>query len=155
MLKIRPYHSRDAEAFRHLNLVWIEEYFTVEAEDLAQLDDPQTHILDKGGRILMAEQQGQAVGTVGLVPAHAPDMVELIKMSARPDLRGRGIGKALMQAALDEARALGACRIWLETNSCLEAAMSLYQRAGFRTLPADEMIPTPYERCNCQMLLDL
>jgi N-acetylglutamate synthase-like GNAT family acetyltransferase len=152
---VRDYTSSDATAFRDLNLAWVEKYFTVEAEDRAQLEDPQTHILDKGGCILIAEFEGEAVGTVGLVPGHHSGMLELIKMSARDDMQGKGIGRALMDAAIAKSREMGAHQIWLETNTSLDAALALYRKSGFRELTGDELTPTPYDRCNCQMLLDL
>ncbi len=152
---VRDYTPEDAAAFRDLNLAWVEKYFTVEAEDRAQLEDPQTHILDKGGAILIAELEGEAVGTVGLVPGHGPGVLELIKMSARSDIQGRGIGRALMEAAIAKSRDMGATKIWLETNTILDAALALYRKSGFRELTGDELTPTPYDRCNCQMVLDL
>ncbi len=159
MVTVRDYTAADAQAFRALNLAWIEAHFAVEESDLRQLDNPQGAILADGGRILIAELGGDAVGTVALVPAHGPghgsETVELIKMAVRTDLRGHGIGRALMDAALLNARAMGGRQIWLETNSRLDAAVALYQRAGFRELTGSDMRPTPYSRCNCQMLLDL
>ena len=152
---VRDYTPNDATAFRDLNLAWVEAFFTVEDEDRAQLEDPNTHILDKGGAILIAEYEGEAVGTVGLVPGHGDGVLELIKMSARSDIQGKGIGRALMDAAIEKAREMGASQIWLETNTSLEAALALYRKSGFRELTGDELTPTPYDRCNCQMLLDL
>ena len=152
---VRDYQSRDAAAFRDLNLAWVEQYFSVEAEDRAQLEDPQTHILDKGGAILIADLSGVAVGTAGLVPGHGAGTLELIKMSARSDVQGRGIGRALMQASIDKACEMGATRIWLETNTVLEAALALYRKSGFRELSGEERTETPYDRCNCQMVLAL
>ena len=152
---VRDYTPNDAAAFRDLNLAWVEAFFTVEDEDRAQLEDPNTHIFDKGGAILIAEYEGEAVGTVGLVPGHHEGMLELIKMSARSDIQGKGIGRALMDAAIEKAREMGASQIWLETNTSPEAALALYRKSGFRELTGDELTPTPYDRCNCQMLLDL
>jgi len=152
---IRDYLSADATAFRDLNLAWVETYFTVEAEDRAQLEDPKTHILDKGGAILIADLDGHVVGTAGLVPGHGDGVLELIKMSARSDLQGQGIGRALMDAVVTKARAMGATKIWLETNTVLDAALALYRKSGFRELSGDELTATPYDRCNCQMLLEL
>lgn len=152
---VRDYTPADATAFRDLNLAWVEKFFTVEAEDRAQLEDPQTHILNKGGAILIAEHDGDPVGTVGLVPGHDEGVLELIKMSARSDVQGKGIGRALMQAAIAKSREMGARAIWLETNTRLEAALALYRKSGFRELSGDELTETPYDRCNCQMLLEL
>ena len=152
---VREYLAEDAAAFRELNLAWVEAFFTVEAEDRAQLEDPQTHILDLGGAILIAEHNGEAVGTVGLVTGHGDGVIELIKMSARTDFQGKGIGRALMEAAIAKSRDMGAVQIWLETNTKLAAAIALYRKVGFRELTGDEVAPTPYDRCNCQMVLDL
>ena len=152
---VRDYTQADAAAFRDLNLAWVEKYFTVEAADRAQLEDPQTQILDRGGSILIAEYAGEVVGTVGLVPGHDDGVLELIKMSARDDMQGKGIGRALMDAAIAKSRQMGAHQIWLETNTSLDAALALYRKSGFRELTGDELTPTPYDRCNCQMLLEL
>ena len=152
---VRDYTPNDAAAFRDLNLAWVEAFFAVEDEDRAQLNDPKTHILDKGGAILIAEYEGEAVGTVGLVPKHTEGVLELIKMSARSDIQGKGIGRALMDAAVEKARDMGASQIWLETNTSLEAALALYRKSGVRELTGEDFTPTPYDRCNCQMLLDL
>ncbi len=154
-MNVRDYTPADAKAFHDLNMAWVSKYFTVEAEDRAQLEDPQTYILDKGGAILIAEYEGEAVGTVGLVPGHGEGVLELIKMSARSDIQGKGIGRALMDAAVEKSREMGAKQIWLETNTSLEAALALYRKSGFRELTGDELTPTPYDRCNCQMLFDL
>ena len=154
-LFVRDFQPEDADTFRDLNLDWVEAHFAVEPEDRAQLEDPKTQILDKGGSILIAVLDGVPVGTVGLVPGHDAGVLELIKMSARQDVRGRGIGRALMDAAIESARMQGAKSIWLETNTVLDAALALYRKSGFRELSGDELTPTPYDRCNCQMVLDL
>jgi len=155
MAGIRHFQAQDAAAFRTLNLAWIEAYFGVEPEDVAQLNAPQTTIIDKGGRILVAEVDAQIVGTIGLVPGHGAGMVELIKMATRDDMQGNGIGGALMGAAIEEARGMGMRAIWLETNTSLGPAMSLYRKAGFRQIAGDELTVSPYDRCNCQMILEL
>lgn len=154
-VSVRPFRPGDEAAFKALNLAWIEPLFAVEPSDLAQLDDPQTQIIDRGGQVLIAEIDGLAVGTAGLVAAHETGKLELVKMSAREDLRGTGIGKALMAACVETAREMGASCIWLESNRKLDAALGLYRAAGFRELDADELKDTPYSRCDIQMVLDL
>lgn len=155
MIEVRPFTPADADAFKSLNLAWIEPLFSVEPSDLAQLDDPQILIIDTGGCVLIADLDGKPVGTAALVRGHQPDTLELVKMSARGDLRGNGIGKALMEASVAAARRMGAGRIWLESNRKLEAALGLYRSAGFRELSDDELKGTPYSRCDVQMVLEL
>ena len=108
----------------------------------------------------MAELDGVAVGTVGLVPSHQEEdkgalVLDLIKMCVAPEVQGKGMGRALMNAAIAKSREMGATKIRLETNTKLDAALALYRRSGFRELTEEETFATPYCRCNCQMVLDL
>jgi ribosomal protein S18 acetylase RimI-like enzyme len=65
-----------------------------------------------------------------------------------PALRGRGIGRALMEAVLDEARSAGAGFIDLGTSEDDEAARALYESSGFtnREKPPDGPVMYVYER---------
>ena len=51
--------------------------------------------------------------------------------------RGRGVGRALMEAILAEARRGGARMAVLETQSCNEKAIAFYRRRGFRLIGCD------------------
>ncbi|MEO1656185.1 MAG: GNAT family N-acetyltransferase [Pseudomonadota bacterium] len=152
---VRHFTPADIPAFRDLNLAWIERYFEVETKDRQMLDDPDSHIAAKGGRILLADLDGETVGTVALIPMAELGVIELAKMAVREGLRGHGIGQALMAAAKIEAQAMGGEQIWIETHNSLETAMNLYLKSGFRLLEADEWSPTPYSRCNTQLILKL
>jgi putative acetyltransferase len=154
----RLYQTADRQAFIDLNRDWIEEYFVMEDSDREQLEELEASILGKGGRIVVAETDGLVVGTGAILPPHhdpgdGRNWLEIVKMAARKDLRGRGIGQAVMDALIVQARAMQADAIWLETNAGLTAAIRLYERSGFRHLGASELWPTPYARCNVQMVL--
>ena len=154
----RLYQTADRQAFIDLNRDWIEEYFVMEDSDREQLEELEASILGKGGRIVVAETDGLVVGTGAILPPHhdpgdGRNWLEIVKMAARKDLRGRGIGQAVMDALIVQARAMQADAIWLETNAGLTAAVRLYERSGFRHLSASELWPTPYARCNVQMVL--
>ena len=151
-MRILTFEPRHANAWRDLNTAWISRYFTLEAKDVEVLDDPVGKILDKGGHILMAETAaGDVIGCVGLI-ALADGGFEVAKMTVSEAARGTGLGRTLMQACIDKAQALGAPRLYLETNSSLAPAMGLYRAMGFVDLPARE---TPYARCNVWMELAL
>jgi GNAT superfamily N-acetyltransferase len=148
----RPDH---ADAFRLLNLAWIEEHFVVEVRDRHELDDPEGHILTAGGRIFMAEVDGpdgvEVVGTCALL--REPDgTFELAKMAVGKTARGRGVGRALGEAAVGAARALGAPRVELLSNTVLEPAIALYRALGFAEVPLPR---TDYARANIKMVLEL
>ncbi|MBL8722867.1 MAG: GNAT family N-acetyltransferase [Planctomycetes bacterium] len=63
---------------------------------------------------------------------------ELRKMYFRPAARGLGLGHALLDLLLDEMRAAGYRRCYLETTSWMQAAQHLYQAHGFLPLPRPE-----------------
>ncbi|OYW29552.1 MAG: N-acetyltransferase [Caulobacter sp. 12-67-6] len=147
-MRILPFEPRHADAWRDLNTAWISSHFTLEAKDIEVLDDPRGQILDKGGHIFMAEtDEGEPIGCVGLI-ALSDGGFEVAKMTVSEQARGAGLGKALMQACIDRARALGAPRLYLETNASLAPALGLYRAMGFVDLPARD---TPYARCNVWM----
>lgn len=149
---IRPFEDRDADAFRRLNHAWITRYFVLEDKDNESLDHPQTAILDPGGEILMAEAGDRPVGCVALM-AMGGDRFELAKMAVDDGAQGLGIGRALMDAAIAWARERGAKQLYLESNTRLTPALTLYRSVGFRTIEDDT--PSPYARANIRMILDL
>ena len=157
---IRAFRPADAPAFAALNKRWIEELFELEESDLRQLDHPQTAILDKGGYIAIADASGWVVGTGAILPACNPPedgriWLEVIKMTTDLAAQRKGIGNAIMHRLIEFAREQGADAVWLETNAKLEAATALYEKHGFRILAEAEQWPTPYDRCNLQMVLEL
>jgi GNAT superfamily N-acetyltransferase len=83
----------------------------------------------------IAEEGGRAVGQAGLRlgaarrgPAQFRGAAELLNVYVEPGFRGRGIGTALVGAAIAEARARGIERISLQPT---EDSRRIYERAGF------------------------
>jgi len=147
-MRILPFEARHADAWRDLNTAWISKYFTMEPKDHEALDDPVGKILDKGGHILMAEaEDGEVIGCVGLLLLDDGGF-EVAKMTVTEQARGTGLGRLLMQACIDKAQALGAPRLYLETNSSLAPALGLYRAMGFVDLPHRD---TPYARADVVM----
>lgn len=152
-VQIIPYHSKYREAFRELNEEWISTWFEMEDADRIVLNDPENQILRKGGHILVALYQGEPVGVCALLKMEDPVYeFELVKMAVRPDMKGKNIGWLLGQAAIEKARSLGASHLYLESNTILKPAISLYQKLGFSKVVGRA---TPYKRCNIQMELKL
>ena len=150
-LSILDYQPVHQPAFRALNHEWIACYFTLEPIDNEMLDDPQGYILNPGGHIFMASHDGDLVGTCALINEHG-GVYELAKMAVSPRAQGLGIGWALGMAVLDKARELGASWVELLSNSRLAPALRLHEKLGFRHVPAP---PTPYQRTDVKMVLDL
>ena len=155
-LRIRPYHTGDAQHFARLNRRWIQEFFGMESEDNRVLSAPEAEILDPGGHIAIAELEGEIVGTGALqVPEPPSKWLELVKMATDPAAQGKGVGSAVLDYLIAIARERGAEAIWFETNDRFGAATRLYDRKGTKPLSKDEEHPTPYSRCNLQMVLTL
>jgi GNAT superfamily N-acetyltransferase len=150
-LRIVPYRPEHAAAFRDLNLAWISKHFVVEDRDARDLGDPGTYIIKPGGYIFMAELNGECVGTCALMK-EGEDVFELAKMTVSESVRGLGVGRALGDAAIAHARAIGARRVELLTNSSLLPAITLYHSLGFVDVPLGD---TEYVRANVHMVLDL
>lgn len=64
---------------------------------------------------------------------HATEDCELEDLYVRADARRRGLGDALVAAALDRARERGCARVQLDVNEANPAALALYERHGFGT----------------------
>jgi len=86
------------------------------------------------GALLIAREQGAAVGCVALRPL-GHDTCELKRLYVRPGTRGSGVGRTLTERALDEARRIGYRRIRLDTVPGMERAQALYLKLGFREVP--------------------
>jgi putative acetyltransferase len=76
--------------------------------------------------------EGKLLG-VGALKSLEPEHGELKSMRSHPDARGRGVGRALLDALIKEARAMGMARFSLETGNTpqFDAANRLYRREGF------------------------
>ncbi|QJD95195.1 GNAT family N-acetyltransferase [Mucilaginibacter robiniae] len=152
-VQIVNYEPRYAQAFKSLNEEWISQYFKMEAADYKALDNPESYILQPGGYIFVALYHDEPVGVCALLKMDDPTYdFELVKMAVSPKAQGKNIGWLLGQAALSKARVLGATKIYLESNTILKPAISLYHKLGFQKVVGHA---TPYERCNIQMAVSL
>jgi DNA-binding MarR family transcriptional regulator/L-amino acid N-acyltransferase YncA len=79
----------------------------------------------------IAEVEGRIVGAV-FVTAAAADVAKLRLLHVESEMRGRGLGRRLVESAIGFARAQGYRRMTLWTNDTLCEARRLYERAGFR-----------------------
>jgi GNAT superfamily N-acetyltransferase len=90
-----------------------------------RLHDAEVLVADRDGRIvgtatLYSEWRGAQTGSVGIRLLAVP-----------PAERGKGVGRALMEACIARARAEGKERVVLTTTLEMESARDLYDRLGF------------------------
>jgi putative acetyltransferase len=104
----------------------------------------------------VVEDEGLILGCGGFGPLAGAeaDTCELRKMYFLPELRGQGMGTALMDRILDAARAAGYERCYLETVERMQKARALYARFGFQVID-EPMGNTGHGSCNHWMLLEL
>lgn len=150
-VEIVEYKPEYKEAFKSLNVEWISTYFEMEEADYKALDNPESYILDKGGKILVALYQNEPVGVCALIKMQNSEYdFEMAKMAVSPKAQGKNIGWLLGKAIVNKAKDLGAKKIYLESNTILKPAINLYYKLGFEKVFG---ISTPYKRCNIQMEL--
>ena len=146
-VEIIGYMDEHKDMFKALNYQWIKKYFKVEEADVRSLESPEDDILKKGGKIFMASYNGAIVGTVAMKKL-SDDTYELAKMAVSEEARGRNIGWLLGKKVIEEAKALGARRVYIESNTRLKPAINLYHKLGFKKIKGPH---SPYARCNIQL----
>lgn len=87
----------------------------------------------KGAFLLASDAAGAALGCVSLKTLH-PGTGEVKRLWVAPAARGLGLGRRLMAAVEDEARALGLSHLWLDTNAALTEAIAMYRRDGWHDI---------------------
>jgi putative acetyltransferase len=86
------------------------------------------------GRMLLATSEGQAAGCVALHRIE-DGICEMKRLYVRPQFRGKGLGKALAERVINEARAIGYEKLRLDTvESEMRAAVAMYRQLGFREI---------------------
>ena len=109
-----------------------------------------------GSIYYVAEVAGELIGGAGIFPSPGlPDgTCELVKMYLSPAARGKGLGKMLIDKALQFAREAGYRNVYIETMPELRKAMSVYEKFGFKYLDGP-MGNTGHFGCEIWMLKEL
>ena len=107
-------HFEEADAERH------HQEFRAE---LSRLVGP-------GGRLLLARAGEDPIGVAALKPVDTVT-AEIKRMYVRPQGRGRGVGRALLQRLVDDARSEGYRTARLESLQFMTEAHALYRSFGF------------------------
>ena len=106
------------------------------------------------GGLLLASFGGQVVGCAGLHRLSL-EVGEMKRVYVRPAFRGRGLGKALIEAVVGEARPIGYRTLRLETATFMKDAQMLYRSLGFRLIEPYQEVPDVLKHILVFMELDL
>jgi putative acetyltransferase len=129
--RIRPFAPGDQRAVRALILAGLREHWGWLNPSLnPDLDDIAASYVAPAHVFLVAEIEQVLTGAGALIVDNHTG--QIVRVSVSPRWRRRGIGRALVIALLDAARARGLVRVWMETNDDWHAAISLYRRCGFQ-----------------------
>ena len=105
---------------------------------------------DGAGPVLVATDDAVIIGTVMLQTwpnggelLRGPEEAEIRALAVRPEARGRGVGRALVDAVIGRAASLGVRHLLLLTQQEMTTAHRIYEEAGFARLPARDRSPQP------------
>lgn len=102
------------------------------AAELANL--PAPYIAPQGA-LLIAQVNGETAGCVAL-RRFSDSIGEMKRLYVRPAFRSYGLGRRLVDAVIEAARAAGYAALRLDTLASMEAAQRLYRELGFVEIPA-------------------
>lgn len=109
-------------------------------DELAAL--PGKYAAPAGELFLARDPAGAALGCVGLRPLPDESCCEMKRLFLLPAARGLGLGRALTEAVVDQARRRGYRELRLDTLATMTTAQTLYEKMGFRRI-APYYAPTP------------
>lgn len=151
--QLRPATNQDAAAVQSLVFGALEEYGLRADPDNTDADlcDIEATYWRAGGRFdVLTDSEGAVLGTVALFRVN-PTTCELRKMYLVRAERGKGLGRILLEHAIERAAELGFDRMVLETASALREAVSLYEKRGFHRYNPCHMAA----RCDAAYYLEL
>jgi putative acetyltransferase len=132
---IRPWEPCDREKAAAIIRDVLTEYGlpwepTGADQDVIEVETFYTAV---GGEFWVVEQQGELVGTGAYYPIKRGNKaVEIRKMYLSPALRGKGLGKYLLEQLETAIAQQGFQEIWIETASVLKEAVQLYEKNGYQ-----------------------
>ena len=147
-LEIRPLRPEEHE---EAGRITASAYRAFDSGAASPNSDYLTRVADVPTRaehalVLGAFEGGRVLGTVTVEltdqipgghprPPLAGDQAHVRMLGVDPEVQRRGVGRALMEASLDQARRTGKRRVTLETTVAMLPAQRLYESMGFHRGP--------------------
>jgi predicted N-acetyltransferase YhbS len=110
---------------------------------LAEDSDEQLDSYIELGRVLVARREGAVVGHLQLTATVDTGVLEIKNMAVAESERGTGVGRALIERAVEAAGHEGAVQVIVATGAADVGNLRFYQRCGFRVLRVQRDAFTP------------
>ncbi|MES1246356.1 MAG: GNAT family N-acetyltransferase [Actinomycetota bacterium] len=131
-----PFDSPDAQALCAAQQAEMLELYEGEA-DIGPSRDGPMFVPPRGVFLVVRDEDGGAIACGGVTRfTHDENKGELKRMYVRPEARGRGLGRLVLDQLEEQARELGFASLVLETGDRQEAALALYERSGYVRIPS-------------------
>lgn len=129
-----PADGAESQACLHAYFSELSRRFPRGFDPAASVSAEPDELSPPHGRFVLV-RSGQRPRGCGAVKRLDVGVGEIKRMWVHPELRGRGVGRALLDALEVEARRLGFHTVRLDTSAHLPEALALYRRAGYRDIP--------------------
>lgn len=130
-MRVRPFAPNDQAAARQLIIEGLGGHFGFIDHRLNQdLNDIQRNYVDAGAIFVVAEEEGEIIGTGALV-AEGERTSRMVRVSVSDQHRRKGIGKAIVTYLIMRATYRGDELLLVETNHDWVDAVGLYRSLGF------------------------
>ena len=106
------------------------------------------------GRVLVARSGTEVIGHLQLTGTGDPSQAEVKNMAVRESRQGQGIGRQLIQAAVDLAAAEAVTTLLVATAAADIGNLRFYQRQGFRMRSVERDAFTPATGYPAGLLID-
>ena len=122
------------------NQIVLKDEYGISLEVDNTLNDFMSGLSDcypPNGRIILAKY-GNAFTGIGCLKQLSHGIGEIKRMFVNPDYRKKGLGKAILDKLIAEARSIGFAKLWLDSPDAFSAAHKLYESRDFRYIDAYE-----------------
>jgi len=148
-MEIHENNKEHLNDFIKLNEEWISKYFSLEEADEKLAANPY-RVIENNGYIFSLAEENQVIGVCALFN-EGNGVFEIARMAVSPAHQGKGLGNTLIQTCISKAVKINAKKIYLVSNTKLQAAIGLYKKHGFVTVQTGQH--PVYSRANIIMEL--
>ncbi|MCB6991956.1 GNAT family N-acetyltransferase [bacterium 210820-DFI.6.37] len=137
-MEIIQYREEYKPSFIQFNTDWIVDNFGILEEEDKETFRHIEESLKEGAMIYFAVEKGVVLATCMAKPLDKDGTWELCKLASNKHVPHKGAGSAVFEAAMGWAVNHNAKKLFLLSNSTLNAALHIYEKYGFREVKLDD-----------------